>query len=638
MQLALTILLNSWGVHPEAVVGHSSGEIAAAHAAGALEIDQCMKIAYQRGIAALTLRRNQPLVNGKMLAVGASPAEIEPIVQKLTQGEAVIACVNSPASITASGDEPAILELERVLEDLGVFNRRLRVDLAYHSHHMQLIAAEYRRSLGDIIPKTGSNITFHSSLTGQKVDHSVLRASYWVDNLTNPVLFSQAIQSMAAPLRGARIPESKELDLLVEIGPHAALEGPVKQILKSDVDSKQKIDYAPSLLRATNAIDAMLRLASTLFIKGVQVDLGAVNFPRPPAKPLTHLHDLPTYPWQHTNKYWNVSRIAENHRHRRFPRNDYVGSLTDECSDLEPIWRNIVCADDLPWLRNHRLNDIIIYPMAGFIVMAMEAARQRAIIRDVKFDVFVLRDVSVTSPLMVSDSNNVETRITLRSHAEGTRSYSDHWDEFRIQSWTNDKGWLEHCRGLISARKEHTDTTVNVASEVPQKSDSNVDSWSDATEEFVDCDRMYKHLEDVGLKYGKTFRGIAACRASSSDAVVEFEIPNTAEEMPKGYETETTIHPAVLDTCIQVVWPILGAGRRGLKQLSLPSFVKEIVVPATQSNNVRDRLCVHGVGPTVKYAQEAVTLSFSATFPDLARQLSDIFDGLLMTPVNDGSA
>ncbi|KAI9721418.1 MAG: Type I Iterative PKS [Chrysothrix sp. TS-e1954] len=613
------------------VVGHSSGEIAAAYTAGALTIDQCMNIAYHRGIATSALQQDYPHIKGRMLAIGASQAEMEPVVQDLTQGRVVIACVNSPSSVTASGDEEAISELENHLKARGVFNRRLRVDVAYHSHHMQLIAHGYRRSIGDILPILSSNITFHSSLTGQQIDHSLLTESYWVDNLTHPVLFSQALetiwkQSLQEPSTAC------DTIMLVEIGPHSALEGPIKQTLKTISKSQQSIFYAPSLRRDSNAVDAMLQLASNLLARGAPVDMGAINFSYPPEKALVHLHDLPTYPWQHNTRYWHSPRIAENHKRRRFPRSDFIGSLTDESSDLEPSWRNIVRADDLPWLRHHEIDSTIIYPMAGYIVMAMEASSQRAIMRNVDYDIFVLREFSVTYPLVIIDSTNVETLITITPYAEGTRKASDLWDEFRVQSWSTDKGWTEHCHGLVSVQKDNTST--NVVSGDQSREPFGADMPSGAHTSPVAGEAMYRHLADAGLKYGTTLRGLANCRASDHDAMADFVIPDTAAGMPECYETETFIHPAALDTCIQIVWPILGAGRRGLKQLYLPTFVKEIVVPAVQSK-AGDRLSVHGIRSPNMAASKDATLSFSASSAhDPGRPLVS-FERLTMTPVFD---
>jgi acyl transferase domain-containing protein len=130
-------------VSPTAVAGHSSGEIGAAYAAGILPLESCMAISYYRGTATIELKKRFPALKGSMMAVGCSKEEIAPLIAELTAQEARIACFNSPESLTISGDEPAIDELQAVMEKKEMFNRKLQVDVAYHSHHMKLVAKSY---------------------------------------------------------------------------------------------------------------------------------------------------------------------------------------------------------------------------------------------------------------------------------------------------------------------------------------------------------------------------------------------------------------------------------------------------------------------------------------------------------------
>ena len=149
-------LLSAWGIHPAVVVGHSSGEIAAAFAAGILSQESCMAIAYHRGLATVNLKSRFPDLKGSMLAVGAGANEVQPLLKGL-KGRAVIACINSPSSITVSGDEEAIIALEKSLTRASVFNRRLKVDTAYHSSHMQVVSEKYLNSLRNLKTTNGHN-------------------------------------------------------------------------------------------------------------------------------------------------------------------------------------------------------------------------------------------------------------------------------------------------------------------------------------------------------------------------------------------------------------------------------------------------------------------------------------------------
>ncbi|KAL9038869.1 MAG: hypothetical protein Q9180_002872, partial [Flavoplaca navasiana] len=224
IQIALINLLSSLNINPSAVVGHSSGEIAAAYAAGALSLSDCMLIAYHRGVLAECLkgmRANRP---GAMLAIGASPAKVRPMLKRLGSANAVIACINSPSLVTASGDERAITGLHAIAAEENLLNRRLKVEVPYHSPHMKDIAIQYPEAISSIVPKSQTKVNFHSSVKGNLVNTSSLTAAYWVENMASPVQISDGVQSMYHKVNGP--------DVLIEIGPHSTLEAPLKDIIK----------------------------------------------------------------------------------------------------------------------------------------------------------------------------------------------------------------------------------------------------------------------------------------------------------------------------------------------------------------------------------------------------------------------
>ena len=306
-----------------------------------------MAISYYRGMAVVSLKKQFPDLKGAMMAVGASEEDITPLIAQLREKEVRIACFNSPSSLTISGDEPALDELQALIEAKQLFNRKLQVDVAYHSHHMKLVADEYDETLDSIEQPLVTDVKFHSSLYGHLVEGTKLQPSYWVDNLTKAVRFSEALTSMCKPVDGYKT----GVDMIIEIGPHSALAGPVKQILKANGPSTMAIPYASALIRKKDAVESAMDLAATLFVKGATLDLGAVNFPRPRKAPLL-LVDMPRYPWNHQTKYWHESRISQKHRNRSAPRNDILGTLANYSNDLEPTWRNILRLDELPWLRH----------------------------------------------------------------------------------------------------------------------------------------------------------------------------------------------------------------------------------------------------------------------------------------------
>ncbi|KAI6710692.1 hypothetical protein PZA11_006639 [Diplocarpon coronariae] len=637
VQLALTDLLKSWGIRPSAVTGHSSGEIGAAYAAGALSLESCVTIAYFRGQMIVRLKEKYPKLKGAMMAVGGRLGDICALIKLLKKGRATVACINSPSSITASGDEVAIHELQAAVEKKQIFNRKLCVDTAYHSHHMDLVSDEYRKTIKDVILQSAASVPFHSSLKGCQIRTTDLGPSYWVENLTCPVRFSEALQSMCA---STDVSSTPGVDVLVEIGPHAALEGPVKQILKSIWGNDFKIPYSAVLLRNRDAVDTALQLAAFMFMKGVEVNFSAINFPFPGTKVPVLLTNLPRYSWNHSTKYWHESRIAERHSNRPFARNDLIGTLASYSNDLEPTWRNIIRADDMPWVRHHKMQNLSVYPMAGYVAMAVEAASQRAALRDAKFDKFELREVTVSRPLVIHEGADVEANITLRAFAEGTRTSSDAWDEFKIFSWTKDRSWIEHCRGLISTVNS---ADANVVDGVQQKLDARLDlssrmsAFTDACTSDVNTPQMYETLSAAGAEYGQTFQGLENCRASDNHAVADLIVPDTAAVMPKGYEPDFIIHPAFLDQFIQIVWPIFGAGWKGLDALYMPSFIKSMSLSTGITRKSGDRMRVFATGSPTLAHPAATKLSLFATSSDAGDEALISMESLVMTPVSDGS-
>ncbi|KAL8339056.1 hypothetical protein RB598_007393 [Gaeumannomyces tritici] len=674
VQLALVDLLRAWGVRPDAVVGHSSGEIGAAYAAGALTHDECAAVAYLRGQSVLQLKAAYPDLRGGMLAVGAGPDEVRRLIKTLKQDDdeghrrrVTVACVNSPGSVTASGDAAAVEELQAKAEEAQLFNRRVRVETAYHSHHMELVAGWYGASVGELYPMAGNDndddgheVEFYSSLRGDKlVSLAELDTSYWVQNLTQPVLFSQAVTRMCTPEPGR-----DKMDVLVEIGPHAALEGPVKQILKAVESLPKKPQYLASLVRNKDAVDTALNLAGSLFVHGAAVDFGAVNFPVPPPKAAKVLSDMPKYAWDHKTRYWWETRLSRAHLHRRFPRNDVLGSMADWSNDVEPTWRSILRADDVPWVRGHAMQGMTVFPMACYLSMAIEAAAQRAAVaaglgaaqeaeEGGLVGKFIFRDVTISRPLIVQEGVDSETNITLRPNPEGTRESSAVWDEFRIFSWNKEREWIEHCRGLIRVEHNKPGAVTSAAAASSQTNtvhDASADAAAllearrrrvlDACTEAVRADRLYGELEAVTARYGAQFRSMENCAGGDTACVADVVMPDTAKVMPKGHEAPLHIHPALLDQFTHAAWVILGAGRGKLPALYMPRFFKGLTVSADVrrlAGRPGDRIRVYGEGNPNFANPGSTKISMFATTMDGQQELISM-EGLVIDPIFDGDA
>ncbi|KAL8887313.1 MAG: hypothetical protein Q9215_005100 [Flavoplaca cf. flavocitrina] len=311
LQLALVDLLNSWQIRPVGVVGHSSGEIAAAYAAKAISFEAAMVLAYYRGTAATKLMYDYPATKGAMLAIGGQMSEINGLVKLHGISGVVRACYNSPASFTMSGDQHAIEKLDKAASGTGLFSRKFKTEIAYHSHHMSLVADYYRSCIEGITTSTGDQVSFHSSLIGQRTDGSFLGPNYWVNNLTSPVLFSAALESMCG---------TDKPDILLELGPHTALKGPIREtLLHMKPSVSPPPEYLSSLVRFEDSVASMLGMTARLVVKGANLNLSVINFPTkdprqpviltdlelclgPLQKPLVRVSDSPRIPSTQRNK------------------------------------------------------------------------------------------------------------------------------------------------------------------------------------------------------------------------------------------------------------------------------------------------------------------------------------------------
>lgn len=527
LQIALVDLAEQWGIKPFAVVGHSSGEIAAAYAAGALSHEDCLKIAYHRGLASKMAQVRKP--NGSMIAVGLSPQDVEPYLAH-TGGSVVLACVNSPETVTLAGDRAALQKLEAIFKEQQKFCRLLHVENAYHSPQMLSVAREYREMISDISPlKTASPVMFYSTVHGRQIPTSQLTADYWVENLCSPVQFVDALDDMMyAKFANRQLKtKSKVPSLLLEIGPHAALAGPIKQYIAAR-EGLEHLSYHSLLTRAQDASVTALGAAGSLWTMGVSVNLNKVSRTENAhcddgsssnrctkvndvGKWSDVLVDLPTYQWNHSTSYWHESRQSKNHRSPRFARHDLIGSRLDSYNPLEPVWKNYLRVSELPWLQDHRIHGDIVFPAAGMICSAIEAAKQIADADGSGHDVsgFDLRELSVSEALVIpSNDIGTEVYINLKRRKVGMGSGAGPWFEFSYYSCQEGDVFVEHAAGLLQIQRSKPATEVDGGKERREEILAHQKSWHSKRAtclERVTRSGHYKFCEDQGLCFGDLF-------------------------------------------------------------------------------------------------------------------------------------
>ncbi|KAF6820431.1 polyketide synthase [Colletotrichum sojae] len=520
LQIALTRRLRRHGVTPGVVVGHSSGEIAAAYTAGALGLEDAIVTAYYRGYVC----RETTGGKGGMLAVGLGRDKVAPYLTP----DVGTACENSNSSVTLSGPSES---LSRVAENIrtgapDALVRMLKVDRAYHSDYMAAAAEEYFSLLRPILrPKTPSTL-FYSTVCGRLLrDASDFGPAHWRDNMVKPVLFRQAVRELSS---------SCPVSLHLEIGPHPALAGPLKQISS---ETGVSTPHVAIMARGASASTNFLAALGELHSRGVPVDIPVPDDARV-------LADLPPYPWNFSETCWSESRVSRAWRMRAFPPHELLGVRSAEAGDAAPTWRSLLSPEGVPWVKDHRVAGDVVFPAAGYISMVGEMILQLTGRRS-----YTLRELSITTALILEPSLPVEVMSVVTDD-------SSEWRSFAIKSF-KDGAWTTHCTGLVRPGKTSKAPTFND----PEESFLRV----------VDTETWYRALARVGNGYGPEFRGIRDVYASVTSPSVKLSASNR-------HETDG-IHPTTLDVIFQALLVAVHSGHpRLVRRLHVPTYIDGIFV------------------------------------------------------------
>ncbi|KAI0467334.1 hypothetical protein F4859DRAFT_495046 [Xylaria cf. heliscus] len=556
IQIALVDLFAQWNITPEVSIGHSSGEIGAAYAAGLISAPEAILAAFCRGRA---VTEYSP--SGSMLAVGLGAQEVDKYLSSFAPEDVCIACENSPSSVTLSGRETAISHLTDVLTAEHIFARELPTGRAYHSPHMAPVGIAYDDMLSQALKGVSEDDLLWrrprscmvSSVTGEVVDLSCesLQPGYWSANLRNRVLFNTAVQQLGTNSVFETITH------LIEIGPHSALAGPFKQIRLFSKAIGDRIAYVPSLKRNENDADRLLAVAGALFVAGHAVDLEEVNISNESGikndarkqKTKRLLVDLPPYQWNYEKLHWAEPRASAEQRARAYPRHDLLGSRVSGLSKKSASWRNVLRQRDVPWLKDHNLGGTAIFPAAGHLSLAIEALRQICETSGKTFEGFKLRDVDIKTALVVPDDDDgVETILNMRLPIDPTSS----WYTFSVESPGADGEWTVHCNGRIS-------TISGLEDSLPR---DGVPVDESALTQRVSGKRWYDAFHRVGFYYGKTFQQLRHARTSRTlnHAAGDVVIRECCPEEMQG-ESRYLVHPSSIDACLQLIIISINAGK-----------------------------------------------------------------------------
>ncbi|MBI4528174.1 MAG: SDR family NAD(P)-dependent oxidoreductase [Deltaproteobacteria bacterium] len=495
LQVGLAALWKSWGVEPNAVVGHSVGEVAAAYVAGALRLNEALRVIFHRGRC-----MDFAGAKGRMLAVGLPLEEAEKAIRGCEELVSV-AAVNSPSSVTLSGDPPALEEISGFLVPKGIFCRFLRVEYAFHSVQMEPLKHDLLASLAGLDSKRPV-LPIVSTVTGKPVEGRQFDENYWWRNVREKVRFAEAVGWLV----------EQGHDVFVELSPQPVLAGSISESLS--LQRRQGM-ILPSLRRGEKEKAVILGSLGALYALGKPVEWKKL-WPQGGA-----CVPLPRYPWER-QFYWNepeesrVIRLGE----RRQPL------IKRSLRTAEPIWEVSVDKRLLPFLEDHKVHRNVVLPAAFFLEMGLEAAREI-----VDEGTPGLEDVQFQRILFLPDQGDAPVVQLLFKPAEA--SFSVH-----SRSPGSGDSWTLHTIGYMRTEQGLTPPPIFEVEKLQAGSFSEISS-----------DEFYRRFSEMGLQYGPSFRCVERIWKGHREAFALLRVPADGEFKSQRY----WIHPALLDGCFQVL-------------------------------------------------------------------------------------
>ena len=480
-----------------------------------------------------------------------------------------IACINSPRNVTVSGDEEAIDSLRVKLAVDNVGAQKVNTGVAYHSPHMEKIAAEYAECLQGLqkgILHSSRRVTMISSVTGETVQNrdALCVAEYWVSNMVQPVKYAAAVNRMASLSKGTRKLGSIKQDIihdLIEIGPHSALQGPTRSILSS-MAPRTDARYNFTLSRKRPALETLLDLCGRLWSLGYPIALEKINqVNKQRVSQGQALVDLPEYPFNHSKRYWHESNMSRHSRLRRHPRHELLGTPVSDWNPLEPRWRKFFNTSEMPWIEDHKVNGKPIYPATGMVVMAIEGAKQLAD-PNRAIEGFKLTDATFLHPIAVEGAEGIEVQLFMRPFSNAVKKDSDIY-EYWVCVRKEDE-WQENCRGTMHVQYKKSRNELDSADKDSQRAAFYRQQYAQALATCtldVKTESMYQQFQSNGLTYGPALQSLSDLawdgKTGSIGTIKTFEwTPQQSQHTRQPH----IVHPTTLDAAGQLVWVALTKG------------------------------------------------------------------------------
>ena len=530
IQVALTRLWASWGIAPTAVVGHSVGEIAAAHVAGALTLADALRVTYHRSRLQQTTAGQ-----GAMLAAELSAADAEALLAD--HPHVSLAAINGPTSVTLAGDAAALQTIAYDLQARERFNRFLEVEVAYHSYQMDPLDDELRSSLANLQPQPTA-LPLYSTVTGQQIDGSTLDADYWWRNVRQPVQLAPAIQQIVRD----------EYRIFLEVGPHPVLAHSIQETLRSTGESGHLL---ASLRRQKPEQQQLMSTLAELYTLGARVDWAAVS-------PSGCFIKLPTYPWQR-ERYWQESPASRQDRLGR-PGHPFL-RLDQELPT--PTWQVELNDYLFPYLQDHRVEDAVVFPAAGYVEagLALHAkclGDAACTLEEIHFNQLLAIDPDQVHMMQMS-LDHTGGRCAIHSTVKRSVTADDENQQV---------DWTEHAVMHVLPTPVNARPSIDLAA---------IQARCQAEGSITE---LYAALSQGGLHYGPHFQTNQQIWRNQNEVLTRIAEPDQRADA-EFVDGDYLLHPTVLDATFQALAAVIGDEQARGEQLYLPVGIKQLTFYAT---------------------------------------------------------
>ncbi|WP_405493906.1 SDR family NAD(P)-dependent oxidoreductase [Nocardia sp. NBC_00511] len=558
VMVSLAELWRSVGLVPDAVVGHSQGEIAAAHVAGGLSLEDAARIVIGRS-AALTVLAGR----GAMVSVFAPLDRVQQLIEGF-DGLAV-AVVNGPGSTVVSG---ALEQLESLLSECerrDIRARRVAVDYASHSpqvdqlrdHLMRVLETGSPTRTGSLLEPASSRAAFYSTVTGTVLDPTELDADYWYRNLRDTVCFEQAVQALRRD--GYR--------MFVEASPHPLLGVDLEQICAASAsDSGHDAVIVGSLQRDQDSVVAFTRSMARVAVAGVDVVWDAVSPGR------GRRVELPGYAFTR-RRYWLTSSGVTDAVSLGLSGADHplLGAILASADSGGVVLTGQLSSAMQPWLVDHAVGGTVLFPGTGFVELAMRAGAE--------VGCPVLRELTVTTPLVLTAATPVQLQVVVDGpdgQGQGARRVVVYSRAARDPQ----AGWVTHAEAVLDRGVSSSNSVI--AGPVPEMPAV----WPPRGVVPVPVDGAYSVLADLGYDYGPTFQGLRSLWRHGQELFVEASLPDSVSDA-----SEFGLHPALLDAVLHAAVLATAETDSGADTgVMLPFAWSEVTLHAVGASTVRARI------------------------------------------------